>query len=69
MKQKYYDAVAGITEESLIRDLSYQAHVLAKGLSGKFALLRLAIGTILFIQIPVFIIVILIFVVRRLLFP
>ena len=49
---KYLEAVSTWDESALRRDLAFQAHTLAAGLSSKFALLRVAIGAVTFVQIP-----------------
>ena len=49
---KYLEAVAKWDEAGLQKDLAFQAHTLAQGLTGKFAALKNAIWAVLFVQLP-----------------
>jgi Pycsar effector protein len=50
----YYQRVREWTEERVQRDLSFQAHVLAQGLSGKFKCLKTAVAAVMFAELPMF---------------
>jgi hypothetical protein len=50
--EQYHEEVVKVTDDELRRDLAYQAHALADGLSGKFAALKWAVRSILFAQLP-----------------
>jgi hypothetical protein len=50
--EDYLDAIQKLNDDDAIKDLSFQAHALARGLKKKFADLRVAIGVILILQIP-----------------
>jgi hypothetical protein len=50
--EKYHEEVTKVTDEELRRDLAFQAHALAGGLSGKFESLKKATWWILGVQIP-----------------
>lgn len=50
--EKYLENVNELDEESLCKDLAYQAHALAGGLTGKFVYLNKAIWWIIFVQLP-----------------
>ncbi len=51
---KYLAQVKDLDEEKAIKDLAYQARELARGAAGKFRSIKLAIGAILFAEIPMF---------------
>jgi len=51
--EKYLSHVKELDEEKAVKDLAYQAHVLAKGTVGKFGWIKWAMGAIL-IEIPIF---------------
>lgn len=51
-ESKYLTEIESLTEDKAVRDLAFQANVLAKGTTAKFTSLKLAIGIILIAQIP-----------------
>lgn len=50
--EDYHQCVKEATDEELLKDCCMQAHVLAKGLNDKFRKMKIAIGAILFVQLP-----------------
>lgn len=64
-EDEYRDLINTRSEEYILGDLAYQANVLARGLVSKFALLKMAIAAIVYGQIPLLIIAIVMFVLRR----
>jgi hypothetical protein len=52
--EKYLRRVKDLDEEKAVKDLAYQAHVLAKATIAKFGWIKRAVGVILFVQLPVF---------------
>ncbi len=56
--ERYQEQVATYNEEKFREDLTRQVHVLARGLRDKFALLRQAILITVFLQLPLFVIVV-----------
>lgn len=50
--QDYVDVVRGYDQGAIELELATQAHALARGLQGKFHTSSLAIGAILFVQLP-----------------
>ena len=57
-KEEYHEHIASMTDDAAIRDLCYQANVLAVGTKGKFARLKCAIAVVLYGQLPALLIVI-----------
>jgi len=51
--EKYLAKVKELDDEKAVRDLAYQAHVLAKGTVAKFAWIKRGMGAILFMEIPI----------------
>ena len=54
----YHIAVKELSDENLIKDLSYQIFALSKGINNKFCLLKQSIGPILYVILPAFILLI-----------
>ncbi len=50
--ESYLTNMQALTGETALKDLSYQAHALATGLRSKFKTLKVAVGAILFFQLP-----------------
>lgn len=50
--EDYHQCVKNLNNEELLRDCCMQAHVLAQGLNDKFRKMKIAIGAILFVQLP-----------------
>lgn len=50
--EDYHQCVRKLDNEELLRDCCMQAHVLARGLNDKFRKMKIAIGAILFVQLP-----------------
>lgn len=48
----YHQCVRKNSDDELIEDLCMQAHILARGLDDKFKRMKMAVGTILFVQLP-----------------
>jgi Family of unknown function (DUF5706) len=49
---QYQAAVSALDDAGRVKDLAAQAHAIARGLKAKFATMRRAIDTILYVQIP-----------------
>jgi hypothetical protein len=54
----YLKQVKELDGEKAVKDLSYQAHALARGTVGKFAWMKRAIGTIVFAEFPIIIVLV-----------
>ncbi len=50
--EEYHQCVNELNNEELLRDCCMQAHVLARGLNDKFRKMKIAVGAILFVQLP-----------------
>ena|GEM_PF-860981 len=48
----YHEKVKTVSADSLEKDLAFQIHILSKGISRKFNLLRTATNTIFYFQLP-----------------
>lgn len=48
----YFANIQALTADAAAEDLALQAHALAKGLKKKFAGLKVAVGAIIFVQLP-----------------
>jgi hypothetical protein len=50
--EDYLEEIEKMKPETILREYAFQAHVLAQGLSQKFARFKIAVWPVLFIQIP-----------------
>jgi len=61
----YYDAIKSSQPEYFFEDLAKQVHVLARGVDSKFSDMKKAIDSILFLQVPTLVAVLLVFLITK----